>query len=129
MAVYVGRELVVQLFGDTLTHVRSASVNHTMDTVENTTASASVKTFSTTVKDWSGTIEVLHDNATDLFDAEILPGSSGTADIRPEGTGSGNVKLSGDCIVTSVDFGIPYDGMVAVSIAIQGNGALVVSTQ
>ena len=129
MAVYVGRELVAILFGDTLTHVRSASVNHTMDTVENTTASASVKTFSTTVKDWSGTIEVLHDNATDLFDAEILPGSSGTADIRPEGTGSGNVKLSGDCIVTSVDFGIPYDGMVAVSIAIQGNGALTVGTQ
>ena len=129
MAVYVGRELVVQLFGDTLTHVRSASVNHTMDTVENTTASASVKTFSTTVKDWSGTIEVLHDNTTDLFDAEILPGSSGTADIRPEGTGSGNVKLSGDCIVTSVDFGIPYDGMVAVSIAVQGNGALSVGTQ
>ena len=129
MAVYVGRELVVQLFGDTLTHVRSASVNHTMDTVENTTASASVKTFSTTVKDWSGTIEVLHDNTTDLFDAEILPGSSGSADIRPEGTGSGNVKLSGDCIVTSVDFGIPYDGMVAVSIAIQGNGALTVGTQ
>ena len=129
MAVYVGRELVVQLFGDTLTHVRSASVNHTMDTVENTTASASVKTFSTTVKDWSGTIEVLHDNTTDLFDAEILPGSSGTADIRPEGTGSGNVKLSGDCIVTSVDFGIPYDGMVAVSIAVQGNGALTVGTQ
>ncbi len=129
MAVYVGRELVVQLFGDTLTHVRSASVNHTMDTVENTTASASVKTYSTTVKDWSGTIEVLHDNTTDLFDAEILPGSSGTADIRPEGTGSGNVKLSGDCIVTSVDFGIPYDGMVAVSIAVQGNGALTVGTQ
>jgi hypothetical protein len=129
MAVYVGRELVAILFGDTLTHVRSASVNHTMDTVENTTASASVKTFSTTVKDWSGTIEVLHDNTTDLFDAEILPGSSGSADIRPEGTGSGNVKLSGDCIVTSVDFGIPYDGMVAVSIAIQGNGALTVGTQ
>ena len=129
MAVYVGRELVAILFGDTLTHVRSASVNHTMDTVENTTASASVKTFSTTVKDWSGTIEVLHDNTTDLFDAEILPGSSGTADIRPEGTGSGNVKLSGDCIVTSVDFGIPYDSMVAVSIAIQGNGALTVGTQ
>ena len=104
-------------------------MNHTMDTVENTTASASVKTYSTTVKDWSGTIEVLHDDATDLFDAEILPGSSGSADIRPEGTGSGNVKLSGDCIVTSVDFGIPYDSMVAVSISVQGNGALTIGTQ
>ena len=129
MAVYTGKSLVAILFGDTLTHCRSVSVNHTMDTVENTTASASVKTYSTTTKDWSGTIEVLHDDATDLFDAEILPGSSGSADIRPEGTGSGNVKLSGDCIVTSVDFGIPYDGMVAVSIAVQGNGALSVGTQ
>jgi len=129
MAVYTGKSLVAILFGDTLTHVRSVTVNHTMDTVENTTASASVKTYSTTVKDWSGTIEVLHDDATDLFDAEILPGSSGSADIRPEGTGSGNVKLSGDCIVTSVDFGIPYDSMVAVSISVQGNGALTIGTQ
>ena len=129
MAVYVGRELVVQLFGDTMTHVRSATVNHAMDLVETTTAAASTKSYSTTVKDWSGSVEVLADDTTSLFDAEILPGSSGTADIRPEGTGSGNVKLSGDCIVTSVEFGIPYDGVVAVSIGLQGNGALVVGTQ
>ena len=129
MAVYVGRELVVQLFGDTMTHVRSATVNHAMDLVETTTAAASTKSYSTTVKDWSGSVEVLADNTTSLFDAEILPGSSGTADIRPEGTGSGNVKLSGDCIVTSVEFGIPYDGVVAVSIGLQGNGALTVGTQ
>jgi len=129
MAVYTGKALVVLLFGDTLTHVRSATINHTMDTVENTAASATVKTYSTTTKDWSGSVEVLHDDATDLFDAEILPGSSGDLDLRPEGTGSGNVKLSGSCIVSSLDFGIPYDGMVTVSIGLQGSGALSVGTQ
>ena len=129
MAVYTGRELVAILFGDTLTHVRSATINSTMDTIENTTAAATVKTYSTGTKDWSLSIELLHDSATELFDAEILPGSTGTADIRPEGTGSGNVKMSGTCIVTSIDFGVPYDGMTTVSIALQGSGALTVGVQ
>ena len=129
MAVYTGKELVVLLFGDTMTHVRSATVNSTKDTVENTTAAATEKTYSTTTKDWSATIEMLHDNTTELFDAEILPGSTGTADIRPEGTGSGNVKWSGYCIVSSLDFGAPYADLVTVSIALQGSGALTVGTQ
>ena len=129
MAVYTGKELIVILFGDSLTHVRSATINHTMDTVENTAAGAAVKTYSTSVRDWSGTIEVLADDATELFDAEILPGSTGEADIRPEGTGSGNVKWSGNCIVNSIDQGAVYDGMVTVSISLQGSGALSIGTQ
>jgi len=129
MAKYTGRETVVVLFGDTLTHVRSATINSTMDTVENTTAAATVKTYSTTTKDWTGSIEGLADNATELFDAEILPGSTGEMDIRPEGTGSGNVKWSGNCIVASIDFGDPYDGLVTYSINLQGSGALTIGTQ
>jgi hypothetical protein len=72
---------------------------------------------------------MLHDNSTELFDAEILPGSTGEMDVRPEGTGSGNVKWSGNCIVSSIDFGAPYADMVTVSIALQGSGALSVGTQ
>ena len=129
MAVYTGKSLVVILFGDTLTHVRSATINHTIETVDNTAAAATVRTYSTTVKDWTGTVDVLADDTTDLFDAEILPGSSGTMNVRPEGTGSGNIQYSGTCIVSAVEFGVPYDGMNTVSISLIGNGALTVGTQ
>jgi len=129
MAVYTGRELVAIINGNTLTHVRSCALTSTIDTVESTAAGGTVKQFQTTTKSWSGSLEVLHDGATDLFDTEIIPGTEGDIDIRPEGTGGGELKISGNCIVTSVDFGIPYDGMVTVSIGVQGDGALTVATQ
>jgi|TARA_R110000824_G_scaffold101224_1_gene240482 hypothetical protein len=129
MAIYTGKNLAVLLDSQAFSHVRSASVNHAVDLVETTTASLAVKTYVTTVKDFSGTVEVLHDGATELFDAEILPGTTGEIKIRPEGTGSGSVTINGNVIISTVDFGVPYDGVVAVSVGFQGTGDLTVGTQ
>ena len=129
MAVYTGKNLAVLLDSQAFSHVRSASVNHAIDLVETTTASLSVKTYTSTVKDFSGTLEVLHDDSTELFDSEILPGTTGEIKIRPEGTGSGAVQVSGNVIVSSIEFGAPYDGVVAVTVTFQGTGDLTVGTQ
>jgi predicted secreted protein len=129
MAIYTGKSLAVLLDSQAWSHVRSATVNHSIDLVETTTASLSVKTYTSTVKDFTCTVEVLHDDTTDLFDSEIVPGSSGEIKIRPEGTASGAVQISGNVIVSSVEFGAPYDSVVAVSIAMQGTGDLTVGTQ
>ena len=129
MAVYTGKNLAVLVDSQAFSHCRSATVNHAMDLVETTTAGLSVKTYTSTVKDFTATVEVLHDDSTELFDAEILPGTTGELKIRPEGTGSGAVQISGNIIVTSVEFGVPYDGVVAVSVGCQGTGDLTVGTQ
>tara|TARA_R110000751_G_scaffold142574_4_gene246000 strand:+ start:47 stop:436 length:390 start_codon:yes stop_codon:yes gene_type:complete len=129
MAVYTGKSLVVLFGSDTLTHVRSATVNHSIDLVEKTAAADTTKGYATTTKDFTATVEVLHDDSTDLFDSELVPGASGDLLIRPEGTASGAVVLTCPSIISSVEFGVPYDGVVAVSIGLQGNGALVVGTQ
>ena len=129
MAVYTGKSLTVLLDSQALSHVRSASLNHSIDLVEKTAAADTVKQYATTTKDFTATVEVLHDDSTELFDSELVPGTSGELKIRPEGTGAGNVVISGNAIITSVDFGVPYDGVVAVSIALQGTGDLTVGTQ
>jgi len=129
MAVYTGKNLAVLIDSQAFSHVRSASVNHAIDLVEITAAAGTVKQYATTVKDFSGSIEVLHDDSTELFDSEIVPGTTGEIKIRPEGTGSGAVIINGNVIVSSIEFGVPYDGVVAVSIGFQGTGDLTVGTQ
>lgn len=129
MAVYTGKNLTVLIDSQAFSHVRSASVNHAIDLVEITAAAGTVKQYATTVKDFSGSIEVLHDDTTELFDSEIVPGTSGEIKIRPEGTTAGAVQISGNVIVSSIEFGAPYDGVVAVSIGFQGTGDLTVGTQ
>ena len=129
MAIYTGKNLAVLLDSQAFSHVRSASVNHAIDLVETTTASLSVKTYASTVKDFSGTVECLHDSSTELFDSEILPGTTGEIKIRPEGTGAGNVTINGNVIITTVDFGVPYDSVTAISVGFTGTGDLTVGTQ
>ena len=129
MAVYTGKNLAVLIDSQAFSHVRSATINHAIDLVETTAAAGTVKQYVSTVKDFTGSIEVLHDDATELFDSEILPGTTGEIKIRPEGTSAGAVSINGNVIVSGVDFGSPYDGVVTVSISFQGTGDLTVGTQ
>jgi len=129
MAVYTGKSLAVLLDSQAFSHVRNATINHAIDLVETTAAAGTVKQYVSTVKDFSGTIECLHDDTTDLYDSEILPGTTGEIKIRPEGTSAGAVTINGNVIVSGVDFGVPYDGVVAVSVSFQGTGDLTVGTQ
>ena len=129
MAVYTGKNLAVLLDSQAFSHVRSATVNHAIDLVETTAAAGTVKQYVSTVKDFTGSIELLHDDATELFDSEILPGTTGEIKIRPEGTSAGAVTINGNVIISGVDFGAPYDGVVTVSVSFQGTGDLSVGTQ
>jgi len=104
-------------------------VNHAIDLVETTAAAGTVKQFASTVKSFTGSVEVLHDDSTELFDSEILPGTTGEIKIRPEGTGAGAVTINGNVIISSVDFGVPYSDVVAVTVSFQGTGDLTVGTQ
>ena len=129
MAVYTGKSLAVLIDSQAFSHVRSASVNHAIDLVETTAAAGTFNQYVSNVKDFTGTIECLHDDTTDLYDSEIVPGTTGERKIRPEGTSAGAVTLNGNVIVSGVDFGSPYDGVVTVSVSFQGTGDLTVGTQ
>lgn len=126
MAIYTGKGLVVKFGSDTLTHVRSASVTNKIDTVEITAATDTAKTYVTTTVGFEASVELLADDTTELFDTELVVGTSGAFIINPEGVAVGATKYSGTAIITSVQLSSPYDGLVAASLSLLGNSALTI---
>ena len=126
MAIYTGKGLVVKFGADTLTHVRSASVTNKIDTVEITAATDTAKTYVTTTTGFEASVELLADDTTELFDSELVVGTSGAFIINPEGVAVGATKYSGTAIITSVQLSSPYDGLVAASVSLLGNSALTI---
>jgi len=126
MAIYTGKGLVVKFGSDTLTHVRSASVTNKIDTVEITAATDTAKTYVTTTVGFEASVELLADDTTELFDSELVVGTSGAFIINPEGVAVGATKYSGTAIITSVQLSSPYDGLVAASVSLLGNSALTI---
>ena len=128
MAIYTGKGLVVKFGSDTLTHVRSASATSSIGTVETTAAADTVKGYITTTSGFEASVDMLCDDATDLFDSELTPGTSAVLIINPEGVASGAVKLSGTALVTGVDFSHPYDGLIAAKVSLLGTTVLTIDT-
>lgn len=84
MAVYTGKSLVVLHGSNTLTHVRSASVSPSIDTVEITAAADTAKSFITTTVGFEASVDILEDDTASLTDTELVVGTSATLKIRPE---------------------------------------------
>ena len=126
MAVYSGKGLVVKFGSDTLTHVRSASVSSTGDTVEITAAGDTFHKYIPTISVFEMSVEMLADDTADLFDTELVVGTEAALIVNPEGIGAGAVKYSGTGILTSVQFSSSYSDVAAVSLSFTGNSALTV---
>lgn len=129
MAIYTGKNLVVVHGANTLTHVRTASVTPSIDTVEITAAADTAKSFVTTTVGFEATVELLEDDTTSLTDSELVVGTSAVLKIRPEGTASGAIEYTGTALVTSYEHSSPYDGVVAISVSFLGTTALTSTVQ
>lgn len=128
MAVFSGKNLVVRFGSDTLTHVRSATVTSAINTVDITAAADTYRGIVTTVTSFEASVEMLYDDTTDLFDTELAVGASATLIVNPEGTATGQIKISGTAVVTGVEFSVPYDGVVVNTVSFTSNSALTIGT-
>jgi len=128
MAVFTGKAGVVQTGSNALAEVRSYSITQTGDTTESTSMGDSAKTFEATLTEFSGSVDVFFDDTDSSGQVSLTIGSSFTLNLAPEGTGSGAYKLSGSAIVTDITRTAAHDGLVEMSIAFQGTGALTIGT-
>lgn len=128
MAVFTGKAGVVQTGSNALAEVRSYSITQTGDTTESTSMGDSAKTFEATLTEFSGSVDVFFDDTDSSGQVSLTIGSSFTLNLAPEGTGSGAYKLSGSAIVTDITRTASHDGLVEMSIAFQGTGALTIGT-
>lgn len=128
MATHLGKEGTVQVGSNSIAEIRSFSIDETIDTVEDTSMGDASKTYLASIKDFSGSIDVLYDETDTNGQTALAVGATVTLNFAPEGTASGDVKLTGSAIVTGKSINSSFDGLVEASISIQGTGGLTTTT-
>ena len=128
MATHLGKEGTVQVGSNAIAEIRGFSIDETIDTVEDTSMGDSSKTYLASIKDFSGSVDVLYDETDTNGQTALSVGSSVTLNFAPEGTDSGDVKLTGTAIVTGKSVTSSFDGLVESTISVQGTGGLTTGT-
>jgi predicted secreted protein len=130
MATHTGSEGTVKVGANAIAEIRSYSVEETSDTAEDTSMGDSYRTFKTTLKAWTGSVDVFWDETDTNGQVALVVGAEVVANFFPEGASAGTSEkyYSGSAIVTGRTVTGSFDGMVEASITLQGTGALTLST-
>lgn len=128
MATHAGSEGTVKVGANDVAEIRSFSIEQSADTLEDTTMGDSARTYLPSLTTFTGSLDVLWDETDSTGQGALLIGSSVTLNLYPEGDTSGDTYLSGSAIVTGRTINSSYDGLVEMSISVQGSGALSIST-
>lgn len=129
MATHTGSEGTVRV-GTTndILEIRSYSVEETSDTAEDTSMGDSYRTFKTTLKAWTGSVDVFWDETDTTGQGALTVGSEVSVRFMPEGATTGDTYLTGSAIVTGKTITASFDGMVESTITLQGTGSLTSAT-
>ena len=128
MATFSGSDGVILVGTNQVAEIRSYSIDETMDTLEDTARGDTTRTFKASLKQFSGSADVLFDDTDTSGQGALTVGSSVTINVQMEGNTTGDHKLSGTALVTGRTISASYDGLVEASISFQGSGALTEGT-
>ena len=135
--VYSGRDGVMQLAGTTLAKVVNFSLSANLETLETTTLSENIRSYTPGISGYSGSATLLYykddDNAintTDLLNKLYKTGTTGVSSSDTveltfrwvDGTDNNDIKLT--AYITSASIGAATGDIVRAEIAFQGTGAL-----
>jgi hypothetical protein len=127
MATHTGSEGTVKIGSDTLGEIRSYTIESSGETIEDTTIGDAARTYKAGLTTFSATFEVYFDE-TDTAQGAVDSGASVTFSVYPEGAEAGDTYYTGSGIVTGRSITASFDGMVEMSLSIQGSGALTETT-
>mgnify|MGYP003629731798 FL=1 len=127
MATHTGSEGTVKIGTVTVAEIRSYTLNETADTVEDTTMGDSARTHKPSLTSFDGSLDVYWDE-TDAGQVALPINAEITLNVYPEGAVTGDTFYSGTAIVTSRSITASFDGLIEMSISVQGTGALTLST-
>lgn len=128
MATHKGSEGTVKVGSNAIAEIRSFSIEETADTLEDTTMGDTARTYKSSLTSFSGSVDVLWDEADSTGQGALTIGAEITLNLYPEGDTSGDTYMTGAAIVTGRSINSSYDGLVEMSISVQGNGALTTTT-
>ena len=113
--------------------VTTFSVEHTVNTIEDTVMGDQYRTFRTSLNEWSGSADVFFDTTHLSSFGNLLIGNtaggansteSATVELYPAGDTATYPKLTGEVIITGFSVASELEGMVTATISFQGTGAL-----
>lgn len=128
MATHAGSEGTVKVGSNAIAEIRSFSIEETADTLEDTTMGDTARTYKSSLTSFSGSVDVLWDETDSSGQGALTIGASVTLNLYPEGDAASDTYLTGSAIVTGRSISSSYDGLVEMSITVQGNGALTSTT-
>lgn len=128
MATIKGNGGTVKVGTDAIAEIRSFSIDETMDTIEDTAMGDTYRTFKTSLKAWSGSVDVFFDDTDTDGQGALTVGAEATVTFFVEGDSSGAHTLSGSALVTGRTINSSFDGMVEASLTLQGTGELTESS-
>jgi len=99
-----------------------------MDTIEDTAMGDTYRTYKTSLKSFSGSVDVFFDDTDTSGQGALTVGSEVTVSFLMEGDTTGSHSLSGTALVTGRTITGSFDGMVEASLTLQGTGALTEGT-
>ena len=105
--------------------VNNVDFPETADVAETTTLGASNKTYIAGLKDATISLGGVRDATADaIFGAVVGQAATLSYEYSPEGTGSGKIKYTGECILTNYAISSPVGDVVAFSGDLQVTGAV-----
>ena len=128
MATHKGSEGIVKVGTDSVSEVRSYSIEETADTLEDTSMGDSARTYKSSLTSFSGSLDVFWDETDASGQGALTIGSEVTLNLYPEGDTAGDTYYTGTAIVTGVTRTGSFDGLVEASVSVQGTGALTQTT-
>ena len=112
----------------TIAEVRSWTVEHTKDVIEDTTMGDAARTYKNGLHQFTGSMEVIYDSthtgSTNAFDPS--QDTAMTVEFYTSST-AGSQKFSGSVLVTSVSRTASFDDLVTATVNFQGSGALTIT--
>lgn len=124
MATHTGSEGTVKVGSNAIAEIRSFSIEESADTLEDTTMGDTARTYKSSLTNYTGSVDVLWDETDTTGQGALTIGAEVTLNLYPEGDTSGDTYYTGSAIVTGRTINSSYDGLVEMSISVQGNGAL-----
>jgi predicted secreted protein len=128
MATHAGSEGTVKVGANAIAEIRSFSIEESADTLEDTTMGDTARTYKPSLTTYTGSIDVLWDETDTTGQGALTIGAQVTLNLYPEGDTSGDTYLTGTAIVTGRTVNSSFDGLVEMSISVQGSGALTQTT-
>ena len=129
MATYTGENGTVRIGDDSagediIAEVRSWTVEHTKDVIEDTVMGNSARTYKSGLHQFTGSMEVVYDDTHTGASNAFRPDNDGDLFVEFFPSTAGGEKFSGKVIVTSVSRSASFDDLITCSVSFQGTGPM-----